>query len=278
MKNLLTPLIYRGLFGQGLSVEEVYLWQYKTTWGITKIKKGLDNLVKQGKIVHRGDYYFINNKIADVNKQVGFRFSAGRKLTLAYQAAKKLNINRNIVFIGVSGSVAAGFALPSDDIDLVFVTLSHTLWVARLLFYWQNPHLPKRQPGQTHQVKNLFCLNLWLENDQIRMPANIFFAHEILNMVPIWDPYDFYRVWLKENDWIKDMFPVLYKVKSGSNQRSKPLPTRGWLEYVINPLAYGLQRLYMWPKKTNEKISYHQAFFHTHDYKKVILKQLRLEV
>ncbi|NOY15117.1 MAG: nucleotidyltransferase domain-containing protein [bacterium] len=270
---ILTPLKYHALFGQALNLAEIYLWQFQTSLPKSQIKNMLDALVKSNQIKYQSDYYFPPALDIDISQQSIYRFLAGRKLSLAYSTAKQLKIPSNLVFIGLSGSVAAGFAHPDDDIDLVVITQPESLWLSRLQFHLFNRRLPKRRPNQTHRLKNLFCLNLWLEADRAVMPKNIFFAHELLSVIPLYDPYDFYSHWLSQNRWVKDFFPVMYRLKIGQGSIFKPRFPSPPLQ-LLNYLAYLSQRLYMSPKQTTEKVNYHQAFFHAKDYNRFILDKL----
>jgi len=270
---LLTPLAYRGVFNQALTVKELYHWQYRTQYRISRIKADLPKLV-QAKIVYQtGDLFGL--RPFKLSTQLKRRRVAHLKQVKARQLLTRVRLPLGVVLVGLSGSVAAGFSRDGDDIDLVIVTRPGSLWLTRLQFYLTNPRLPRRRPGQQANLTDRLCLNLWLESHRLRLPANLFFATELLNFIPIYDPFGVYHRWLKSNNWIKELFPVGYSKRLQLNAPGG-LIDPPWLKLIklLNRPAYYLQRLYMSPKQTTERISYQTAFFHTTDQGRLILKKL----
>ncbi len=267
-RQIETVFKYHHFFGQALTLDEVYTWQYGSNYPKDEIKEKLGPLVVKGRLKKVADYYFLPDFDFDLKKQNNCRYQASRKLKLADKSIKQAKLPKEVVFVGVTGSVAAGFALSQDDIDLVIVVKDLSLWLARLKFHLFNLNLPRRLPGQNQNFQDLICLNLWLEAGRIKFPPSLYTAHELLNTQPIYDPYNFHSVWLSQNNWLSQFFPVKYKIKLESTKPAKRFKPIGSASLIANGLAYLVQRLYMLPKQTKEQVGFRQAFFHKRDYKK----------
>ncbi len=181
----------------------------------------------------------------------------------------KLRLPNEILFLGLSGSVAAGFAEPDDDLDVVIVTQNNSLWWSRFLFYMLNPHLPRRRPGQKKHLQNLFCLNLWLELNQLSFSPSLYVATEILNVIPLLDRGGIYSHWLKENKWLHNFFPQAYKERRKRFSSPNSPRSTSLIAKVLNLPLFLVQLAYMLPKMEGEKVSLHSAFFHRHDYSQI---------
>ncbi len=268
-KNILIPLRYRHYFKQALTAKELFLWQFRTQLSPSKLKKELNTLVHQGKIRTQNNYYFLPHFDFKEKDQKRKRLLAKKKISLAKKRLQKIKIPSTILFIGLTGSVAAGYANQEDDLDLVIVTQKGSLWWSRFFFYFLNPHLPRRRPGQEKNLTNLFCLNLWLETCQLTFTPNLYLATEILDIVPLLDRGGLYYFWLKENKWLANFFPQLYKKRlQEQNKPSFNSSAPIWIQLINFPLFF-LQYGYMLPKIKTEQVSLAAAFFHRRDYSQV---------
>ena len=121
----------------------------------------------------------------------------------------------DILMIGITGSVAAGYPKEEDDIDLMIVTKKDSLWITRLLL--RLLILIKRIPHRVYGKKengNEFCFNLWLEEDVLELPEsrqNLKNAMDSILMIPILDRGNIYSKFIKSNDWIKKYLRNTYE-------------------------------------------------------------------
>ena len=79
---------------------------------------------------------------------------------------------QNILLVGITGSVAAGYPKRGEDIDLMVITKNNCLWLTRLgakTWTWFN-RIPERRYG-AEQKKDDFCFNLWLEDCSLELPV-----------------------------------------------------------------------------------------------------------
>ena len=107
-----------------------------------------------------------------------------------------------IKFVGLTGAVAANNAEPNDDIDLLIITRSHALWLSRLIvnFYLNLKNL-RRKPNSS-LTKNKLCLNLWLDQQALKLPRshqNIYSAFELTLIKPLFDRNNIYKQLLHAN-------------------------------------------------------------------------------
>ena len=181
-----------------------------------------------------------------------------------------------VVAVLLTGSAAAHNASWQDDIDLMIVTQPGKLWTARLQLSLWTKMQGRLRTGQTHQLADTFCLNLWLAADQLTMPKHRqdwFTAYEMLQTQVIWDPDNWRSLWLVHNPWIKQFLPYWYQ----HQLKQLPLPVRTWHRRASNTVEKWARRWqwhHMQPKQTQEEIGPDQAFFHPHD----IRRQIKLAI
>lgn len=135
------------------------------------------------------------------------------------QLAKKLGKKfKNILFIGVTGSVAADFPDNNDDIDLFIIVRNNTLWITRFwvrIFVCLNK-IPHRKFGKKEQ-KDEFCFNMWLDESALEIPKNrqnLRNAVDMVLMKKVYDKNNMYLKFLKANKWAKNFVATPYYAKT----------------------------------------------------------------
>jgi len=93
-----------------------------------------------------------------------------------------------------------------DDIDLMIVTSPQRLWLTRglvVVFL-----LLTGQYRRPEKIKDKVCPNLMFSEEVLEFPDHdLFTAHEIVQMLPIYDRLNTYQKFLQANSWIKDFLP-----------------------------------------------------------------------
>ena len=89
-------------------------------------------------------------------------------------------------FVGISGSVSAGFAKEDDDIDLVIVVRDGCAWIYRGILTLRNikSHF-MRTKRDGENVKDLFCINFVIEEKGLTLDSDIFNFHELMYLIPL---------------------------------------------------------------------------------------------
>ncbi|HAM96791.1 MAG: hypothetical protein UR96_C0027G0008 [candidate division WS6 bacterium GW2011_GWC1_36_11] len=130
------------------------------------------------------------------------------KIELAKKNVKFLCVGNVVKFIGVSGSVAAGFAKEEDDIDVFVVVKNDTAWIYRALLVFKNIfHHRIRTKWDGERVKDKFCLNLICEERDVVFEDDMFNFHELMYLVPIFNEKYLNYVYSR-NVWLREIYGV----------------------------------------------------------------------
>ncbi|MDD3003048.1 MAG: nucleotidyltransferase domain-containing protein [Candidatus Shapirobacteria bacterium] len=191
------------------------------------------------------------------------------KIEKAKRLAKKISRNfKDILFLGITGSVAAGYPKKNNDIDLIIITKINKLWLIRLklrLFIMVNK-IPHRKFGKKEKTDE-FCFNLWLDEKSLELDKekqHLKNAVDLILMKPLINKNKTYEKFILANDWAKKYIATGYSLKKPSPpiNRGTSLDREALSERIINWLMFWLQFLYMKKKIKNEKVGLHKAFFH----------------
>lgn len=209
-----------------------------------------------------------------VNWKTGENEEQVREAEVRKQVARKIakamgEKVREIIFLGITGSVAAGYPKKNDDIDFMVVTEKDSLWIARWKWYrWISKTMIKRRRRNQREKKNEVCFNLWLEEDSMGVPKekrNLQNAMDVIMMKPVWDKYGIYGDFLRVNSWVKKYVATGYQNKVNKQRvmrRERKREEPKLLIKLLNLIAYGGQKAYMKPKMTTELVNMKRAFFH----------------
>ena len=171
--------------------------------------------------------------------------------------------------MAISGALAMQNSHNNDDIDLVLVTSRGTLWTTR--FFASILLMPYKRDPQGAKVSNRACLNVFLDESDLKIsPQNLYLAHEIYQMKPIWDRDGTYQRFINANKWVKKYLPnwqleeiVNGKWKMVNGKSKKSVHSLFTINYLpIENLLRDFQLWYMRSKITTERITEHQLFFH----------------
>ncbi len=211
----------------------------------------------------------IGNKI---HRQIfNFQFSIFNKQPKMQKAIKLAEILgkkfRNILFIGVTGSVAAEFPKKNDDIDLFVIVKKNTLWITRFwvrYFVWKNK-IPHRKYGKK-EYKDEFCFNMWLDDSALKLPKNrqnLRNAVDMILMKPVLNRENTYLKFLKENGWAKKWVATPYHnlIKNYELRIKNSLKIKNYKLKIMNIVYFVPQYLFMWPKMRGQIVDLHRAMW-----------------
>ncbi|MDD4027138.1 MAG: nucleotidyltransferase domain-containing protein [Candidatus Shapirobacteria bacterium] len=190
-----------------------------------------------------------------------------KKIEKAENLAKLIKENfKDILFLGITGSVAAGYPKKNDDIDLIIITKRDKLWINRLklrIFIKKNK-IPHRKFNKKEK-KDDFCFNLWLDEKsiQIKEKQNLKNAIDLILIRPLINKNETYERFIRTNDWAKKYVATGYSLKPTLPSLEKGgLKNSIFLDRVVNWLVFWPQFFYMKNRIKNEEIGLHKAFFH----------------
>lgn len=157
-----------------------------------------------------------------VAQKNGFYFLAGREKIVAIRGKRKrwsrekmkivrrvagwLKLVPTIKMVAVTGALAMNNADRNDDIDLLIVTAKDRLWLTRLLTVFLTEIVARRRRPRDKNIRDKICLNMFLDEDYLAVPKNerdLFTAHEICQLKPLWDKDHCYRKFIEANLWSK---------------------------------------------------------------------------
>jgi len=177
---------------------------------------------------------------------------------------------KDILMVGITGSVAAGHPKKNDDIDLMVIVKKNTLWLTRLRlrYFIYKQQIPHRKYG-LKENRNEFCFNLWLDEDKLLLPKNrqnLKNAVDLILMKPIFNREDAYEKFIISNSWAKKWVATGYsKIRKHFSICSTSFNGNTFCLKTINFLIFIPQFLFMKRKIKNERVSLKQAFFHPDD-------------
>jgi len=271
---IIRTIIYSDIFDYPLTLEEIVKFLVgESEVGMGVVLNSLTKIIADSKQIDTdGEFYFLKGRkeIVELRKRrMGW---SEKKWKIARGTAKKLRVIPMIKMVGITGALAMKNCKETDDIDLMVITVADRLWLTRLILYVLAPILGiRRRKPKEREVEDKICFNLFLEESSLQIqPENLFFAHEICQVKPIFWKDNIYEKFLWENQWVSNFLPnaknsLKFKVQSSKLGKKHPISqSASWriLISFFNTLAFKLQYLYMKPKITNEKVDRHQAFFH----------------
>lgn len=184
-----------------------------------------------------------------------------------------------VKFIGISGSIAAGFAKEEDDIDVFIVVRDGCGWIYRGILTLKNIRKhTNRTKRDNENVKDLFCVNYIVEERGLNLNADIFNMHELMYLAPIYNPVYLNYIYSR-NPWLVKKYRTN---KNLLNTKVRGSERVSMIVRVVNYFAYIAQVIFMLvsghnPELKRLKESYKRGRigFYPKDFKKKVLRELK---
>jgi hypothetical protein len=194
-----------------------------------------------------------------------YRIKMEKAINLSKEISEKF---KDIIFIGVSGSVASGHPKEKDDIDLFIITKTNKLWTSRFKMRWWifRKQIPHRKRGWKEE-KDQFCFNLWLDESELMIKKdkqNLKNGIDLILLKPILNRENIYEKFLLTNKWVKKWVATPYgnKTKDLRFMIQDSRIKQNFIDKLMNYLYFWPQYWYMRRKMRGERVGLHQAFFH----------------
>lgn len=281
-ESVLATLAYHDIFGYPLRIEEVAALLIENHTSLKKVKETLDSLITENRIGEYKRFYFLYQRKNIVNIRLTRTKHSSKKLNRAIFYSKVLKLLPSVHMVGISGALAMENSHSEDDIDLVVITKANLLWTTRL---FTNALLfpVKRKPG-TKSSNNRACLNLFLDASDLKIKdENIYQAHEICQLKPLWQRNNAYYNFINANRWVKKYLPnwQLASIVNKKNKRSlnfsltRPERSRRVTDHLslVEIFLKKLQLFYMRKKISTETIGDTQLFFHPKNTQNWVLEE-----
>jgi len=211
-QSIQKTLSYFDLANYPLTKEELFafLWQ-PPAMGYYDFMNQL-NAGAAGFETARG-YYFLHGRENIIAERQRRLVNSEHKLKIAKKAAKKLRSVPFLRAIFVCNSVGSEQALQDSDIDFFIVTEAKRIWIARFFSNLILRFFGIRTYGK--KIKDKICLSFFVDGAHLDLAGlriaedDVHFAYWIRQMLPLYDPENYYSKFLSANGWIKKFMPNL---------------------------------------------------------------------
>lgn len=268
-KNILQTLIYSDIFRFPLTKDEI--WKYLIGKSVSK-RLFQRQLYLLPESYHTNEWFHLPEKedyIRDRKEKFAWN---NEKIKRAKFFSNVLSIIPTIAFIGISGSVAAYNANKEDDIDLFFITFKNTLWLTRLSIVAMLAILKVGRRKNEKKIADKICTNFFIDEENLEiMDKNIYSAHEVALLKPLFQRDDMYSKFITSNFWVKDILPNSIK-NSKKSMFPYIIKYLFVLLYPLEKLSYYFQIKYMKQEKTTVNIGQGIAFFYPLDFGNKIMR------
>ena len=156
-------------------------------------------------------YYFLSGreKIAEERRR-RLLFSE-QKLKIARQAVKLIRSIPFLRAVFVCNTVGSEQANNDSDIDFFIITEKNRIWITRLLItFWLELFRLRRT---NKRIKNKVCLSFYVTVDNLDLASvraaedDVHFCYWLKQMLPVFDPDNYYSKFLQANQWTKKYLP-----------------------------------------------------------------------
>ncbi len=284
---ILSTLAYHDIFDYPLTSEETHKYLIGKKASKKSISSALVILASSNVILSEAKNLKQNYLYALRSRNKIFRIRRQRekyseiKLKHALFFSKLLTLIPTIRLVAVSGALAMENSPKTDDIDLLIVTSKNNLWTTRFLA--NILLIPfKRSPGDKKKTDRA-CLNLFVDEKQLRFqPKNLYIAHEICQLKPIWDRNKTYSQLIKANVWVKKFLPnweapsPVIPAYAGIHPKNRALYKKSVVSgqlSIVERILRSFQLSYMRSKISTERIGEHQLFFHPTNTQNWVLEE-----
>src|SRR3990167_3293662 len=281
-QSILATLTYHDIFDYPLTQQEIHNYLINLEVRAFTVKGELNKLFLTRKLVSKNGYIFLRgrSKIVILRK-LREKYSL-LKIKRAQFFARILKIIPSLKLVAISGALAMENSHKNDDIDLVLITSKNTLWTTRFLA--NILLLPYKRSPSGRQISDRACLNVFIDESQLKIgPPNLYLAHEICQMKPLWDRDGTYSRFIQANSWVKKYLPNWQPNRVTSAKLQVPsYKSNQFITYhlalITERTLRSFQLAYMKSKITTEKIGKHQLFFHPQDTEKWVMGKYQIRL
>ena len=287
---ILRTLAYADIFDYPLKKEEIWQWligKQATGNKQKEVEKKLkENSFLMSRVSCLDGHCCLKGRGEIVRLREQRRGYSIKKMKLAGKVAGIMRLIPWIKMVGVTGALAMKNSDKEDDIDLLIVTSKNRLWLTRALTVFLVELVARRRRPGDQKVKDKICLNMFLDEKHLSIPKkerDLFSAHEVCQLRPIFIRGDTYSRFLQENSWVRGFLPNVYRgltqIKDADKRRISVNQFKNQRSSAVEQLAKRVQLWYMRNRRTTEKITEGIIRFHPQDAREWVLKeyQARLE-
>lgn len=277
---IIKTLVYADIFDYPLTLSD--LWRFlihNTSISKNQLEK---ELLELGTLVKKkNSLFYLNGRENIVSKRTERERYSKKKMIIVNKICSYITFIPSVYFIGVSGSLAMQNAKKTDDIDLFIIAQKNTVWITRFIVLIVLQFFGVRRQRNTTNMTDTICVNMLLDESVLQLPKkqqNLYTAHEVVQVLPIFERNDMYNKFLEANLWVREYLPnSIARVKS---KESRIKEKEKKLLLILEWFAKASQKWYMKQRTTGEVVSdSFLAFYPSTYYKKILrLYNQRLKV
>lgn len=274
-REILKTLLYSDFFDYPLKEEEIYKF-----------------LITDKKIEKAQFHKILNTLKASVESKKGFYFLSGRKelvsrredrekvslqkMQKAKEIIRMLSLIPTVQLIGISGALSMKNSDKDDDIDIFVITKNGFVWTTRFLMVIFLLVLGAYRNKNSKKYSDKICLNMLLDENYIKLEKNLYIAHEIAQLIPVFERDNAYEKFLRENDWVKNFMVNTLKEDINYSKKKNGIMEKTLIFifsfFIFEKASKLLQSLYMRKHITKEIIEDNVLRLHPFDYGSHILR------
>ena len=270
-------LCYSDLFDYPLKKEE--LWKYLVS--STKVEKELfEQVIKRSKaILKKREWYYLKGRDSIIKLRLGREKESVIKIRNSKKIVKIISKIPTVLFIGLSGALAMNNSDKDDDIDFFLITSEDAVWSTRFFVLIILAILGVKRKRNGKNISNSICLNMLITNNALSLrniKKDLYLAHEITQLRPLFDRGNFYKTFLINNIWVKKYLINSLDIVVEDNKLNKVSKIDIMTIFLFKKLETFLKIVQMISIKrhqTTEFISENILAFHPHNYRGLILKK-----
>lgn len=304
LTGLIRVLKYYAFFRYAATADDIYV-TYPYQVSRSQLDSILITAVKEGRIltekVAETSYYTMPShgiSLHEVERKVE---TTKQKLDKVYPFLFFSKYSAPVCLIGLSGSLAMQNAGKNDDVDFFVISKPGHVWSARFMLLVIASALGLRRRRGEQSPSGKVCLNLFFDGSDLQVPEqkrNLYVAHEIVQMKPLYMKGDIYERFLNANEWVKEYLPnydvaryTVSRLEAGSLpfrtlKSGTGLPTSlqtgilapfiSLVGFIFEPLFKQLQLFLIQKHLTNELVSNTQMWFYPDDFEEKLKKSKML--
>jgi len=267
-QKVIATVAYADVFTYPLTRDEIIYWAIGGVSRMPATGRSLETTEYNGT-----EYVHLPGRGKAVPQRVKKKVIAAHKWHRIYHIMNHFHFIPTLLLVGVTGGLAVDNAKEEDDIDVFFISRKHTVWVTRMIVTLVAEGLGIRRRPNDGSVADKICLNMFMSEDALELPENerdLFAAHEVLQMVPLWQREGVYRRFLSANRWVNYFLPRAFRERMSVADQVSSV-SAGFLGPLVvvcrllEPLAKYVQLWYMNSRRTNEIIRAGMIRFHPRD-------------
>lgn len=219
-KDILNTVNYFDIFNFPLTSFEIWKNLYsKNKTNLKDILEVLDNSEEiKNKINVKESLYFLKGREEIINKRKNNYIASYNKYKKGIKFIKLISNFHSIKSVFMANSLSIDNGRDDSDIDLFVVSRKNTIWFSRFISVFLAQTLGLRPTDKTKKDK--ICLTIFIDENHLNLKKvcsknDIYYIYWINQVLPIFDPSNIYKKFIKENNWAKENISNMFEYKTG---------------------------------------------------------------